>query len=122
MNYTTITINEEVVGLKFGLPSARYLRDKVASGKLLYENEEITEVGIAYVLMAGYKNNCVSKEVSEKYTFEDMLDFVESALTNNDKSKELSNVITVYVESQAVKTGEADEDGKKKKTGTKSKS
>ena len=56
MNYTTITINDTKLGLKFGMASFRYLSDKFVEGKA-YSNNELNEIGIAHILYSGYYNN-----------------------------------------------------------------
>ena len=111
MNYTTIQINDTNIGLKFGMHSARYLAEKLQN-PYCFQGDEITEIGIAHVLYAGYINNCAVKDIAPSLTFEGVVDFVESCIGDSDKAAALTNVIKVWSESQIVKT--ATEEAKKK--------
>ena len=83
MNYTTITINDQKVGLKFGMPSFRYLSEKFKEG-ISYNDREINEFGISQIIYAGYYNNCLVKEILPEIKFEQIVDFVESNFKNQD--------------------------------------
>lgn len=119
MNYTKLTINQTEVGLKFGMHSARYLSEKLANG-FCFAGEQITEIGIAHVIYAGYLNNCAIKDIHPELTFEQVVDHVESCIGNDDKVNALAGVIKVWTESQIV--SQSVEDTKKKTTSRKLKS
>ena len=77
MNYTTITINDQKVGLKFGMASFRYLSEKFVEG-ISFNNGELTEIGIAHLIYSGYLNNCLVKDVIPQHKFEYFSDYVEA--------------------------------------------
>ena len=115
MNYTTITINGEKIGLKFGMASFRYLSEgKFIEGKS-FQNNVITEIGIAHIIYSGYMNNCIVKDIDEKYQFEYFVDFVESNIANNDFLEEIKKIIDLWSNSDFIKN-QTDESSKKKNT------
>ena len=120
MNYTTITINDQKVGLKFGMASFRYLSGKFVEG-ISFNNGELTEIGIAHLLYGGYYNNCLVKDVVPEHTFEYFVDFIEINLKNADFLAEVSQVLKIWSESDMVKktteaAKEEDQDKTKKKS------
>jgi hypothetical protein len=119
MNYTTITINDQKVGLKFGMASFRYLSDKFIDG-ISFDNGELNEIGIAHLIYSGYYNNCLVKGVLPEMTFEKFVDYIEANIMKNEFLEELKNIISVWGESDMVKSNipvsEQAEDKAKKKT------
>ena len=118
MNYTTITINDKKVGLKFGMASFRYLSDKFVDG-ISFENGELNEIGVAHLVYSGYYNNCLVKGVLPEMTFENLVDYVESNIMKNEFLEELKEIIKVWGESDMIKSNvaaseEVDDKAKKK--------
>jgi hypothetical protein len=122
MNYCTITINDQKVGLKFGMASFRYLSDgKLVEGKS-FVNNELNEVGIAHILYSGYFNNCLVKDVEPSLTFEDFVDFIEHTLMNKESILPITNAIKVWADNDLIKQTQVDNEPKKKTSrGSKSK-
>jgi hypothetical protein len=122
MNYCTITINDQKVGLKFGMASFRYLSDgKLVEGKS-FVNNELNEVGIAHILYSGYFNNCLVKDVEPSFTFEDFVDFIERTLMNKESIEPITNAIKVWADNDLIKQTQVDNEPKKKTSrGSKSK-
>jgi hypothetical protein len=113
MNYTTITINNEKIGLKFGMASFRYLSEgKFVEGKS-FQNNIITEIGIAHIIYSGYMNNCLVKEIEEKYSFEFFVDLVESKINDSVFIDQLKSIMAVWSQSDFIKT-QPTNDAKKK--------
>jgi hypothetical protein len=106
MNYTTITINNQKVGLKFGMASFRYLSDKFIDG-ISFENGEINEIGVSHLVYSGYYNNCLVKGVLPDMTFENLVDYVEVNIMKDEFLEELKNIIKVWGESDMIKTNVA---------------
>jgi len=118
MNYTTITINDQKVGLKFGMSSFRYLSDKFKDG-ISFENGELNEIGVSHLVYSGYYNNCLVKGVLPEMTFENLVDYVEVNIMKAEFLEELKNIIKVWGESDMIKsnvaaTQEVEETTKKK--------
>lgn len=108
MNYTSIVINGQKVGIKFGMASFRYLSDKFIDGKA-YHNNELTEIGISYIVYSGYYNNCIVKEEEPNLSFSDFVDWVEVSLTNSEKSQEVMAVISLWASNDFIRKKEEKE-------------
>ena len=82
MNYTTITINDQKVGLKFGMASFRYVADKLKDG-ITFETlldyieanimkqdfiDELKEIIKVWGESDMIKNNASSSETNEEST------------------------------------------------------
>jgi len=117
MNYTTLTINGEKIGLKFGMASFRYLSEgKFIEGKA-FSNNQLTEIGIAHILYSGYYNNCLVKDADIKYSFEDLVDFIELNFANQQIQDEIKSILEIWANSEFLKPKEqVDQDSKKKNT------
>jgi hypothetical protein len=114
MNYCTITINGQKVGLKFGMASFRYLSDgKLVEGKS-FVNNELNEVGIAHILYSGYFNNCLVKDVEPLLTFEDFVDFIEQTLMKKQSIEPITNAIKVWADNDLIKQTQVVDEPKKK--------
>ena len=113
MNYTTITINDQKVGLKFGMASFRYLSDKFVEG-VAFNNGELNEIGVAHLIYAGYYNNCLVKEVIPTYKFEYFVDYIEGNLKNEYFLNELKEVLKVWTENEIIKSTQVEDTAKKK--------
>lgn len=120
MNYCTLTIGEETIGLKFGMASFRYLSEKLAEGKT-HTASEINELGIAHIMYSGYHNNCLTKDVSPSYTFEFFADYVEGNLTNQEALKQIKEILEVWTSNQYIQNVTKDEPKKKTSPSKKSK-
>jgi uncharacterized membrane protein len=115
MNTTKITINSHEVVLKFGMRCAKYIESKLST-KYFFDGEDITEIGMAHVIYGGHLNYCAVKDEPEVVTFEQIVDFIESNLTNKDVVQEIANAIKLWMEVQMKMTGDVDA---KKKTSKK---
>jgi hypothetical protein len=119
MNYTKLKLNDQEIGLKFGMVSDKYLSQR-SDNPFLFDGDGLTEVGIAHVVYSGYLNNCAHKDMKPEITFEQVAEFVEDAARYPDKVADLTNVIKVWTDVQIAKKDIPEES--KKKTTKKSKS
>jgi hypothetical protein len=116
MNYCTVTIKDQTIGLKFGMASFRYLSEgKLVEGKSFVKNE-LNEIGIAHILYSGYYNNCLVKDVDLKLTFEDFVDFIESSMVNKSSLDEITAAIKMWSDNDFIKQTSVEEEPKKKST------
>lgn len=113
MNYTTLTINGETIGLKFGMASFRYLENKFVEGKS-FTNEQINEIGIANIIYSGYYNNCLIKDAEPKYSFEYFIDWIEANLNNIESINEITRIINFWSSNDFIKSQLGDQEPKKK--------
>jgi hypothetical protein len=118
MNYTTITIKDQKIGLKFGMASFRYLSDKFIDG-IAFQNDELNEIGISHILYGGYYNNCLVKGTDATLTFEDFVDYIELNISNDEFLIELKSIISIWSSSDFIKKTQEvalDKNPKKKTT------
>ena len=119
MNYCTITIKDQTIGLKFGMASFRYLSEgKFQEGKS-FVGEGLTEIGVAHILYSGYYNNCIVKDVEPSLTFSDFVDYVEGLLVADADMSELNNAIKVWADNDLIKKSSTSEPKKKTSRGKK---
>jgi len=115
MNYSYITINGEQIALKFGMASFRYLSDKFVDG-ISFDGTSLNEIGVSHLIYSGYHNWCLVKVEKPKYTFENIVDFVEANLNKDLFLEEVKDVVRVWSESDFIKTKTQDVEEPKKKT------
>lgn len=97
--YISITINEQAVGLRFGMPAIKRIAEKVR----FKEGEEYTEADFAQFMYAGYLNNCLVKEMEPTLSYEDFYNFAEEAIYTKKDVESISKVIVCFNESRVMK-------------------
>lgn len=106
--YTTININGEPVGIKFGYLAIKEFSLAAEKKRDVYydtvnDEQQLSFLGIAKLIHCGYKNNCEIKETEPKYFLEQFNDWVEMSINDEERKKQLAEVLTVFAESQYVK-------------------
>jgi len=122
---TTITVRNEIIEIKFGLPacqafSAMCIADD--SEKYII-GTKLQALGLAKLLLAGYENNCLVRDITPKYTLGTFMEFIEDTLIDNPA--EAARIVQVFADSrytqklleEADKINQAVEEAKKKLTG-----
>jgi len=115
MNYTTITINDTKIGLKFGMASFRYLQTRFVEG-VAFNDDGLNEIGISHIIYSGYYNNCLIKDVEPSLSFGEIVDWIESNLKNEATLEEIKKVVNLWSESDFIKKTQTQEQPKKKIT------
>ena len=119
--YTTIDINGQKVGLKFGLPAIRQIGEYQAKVPF-YEGKQYSDIGIAHIIFAGYCCNQLMKMADQELTFEQVYEYVEERIANIDSvTTDLKPVVECFENSKFLKPfaeAEAKPEDTKKKTGT----
>ena len=115
MNYTTITINDTKIGLKFGMASFRYLQTRFIEG-IAFNDDGLNEIGISHIIYSGYYNNCLIKDVEPLLSFEQIVDWIEANLKNEDVLEEVKKVVNLWTQSDFIKKTQTEEQPKKKTT------
>lgn len=119
MNYTTLTLGDKKIGLKFGMASFRYLQSKFNDGRS-FTNDDLNEISISHILYSGHYNNCLVKDVEPQITFEELVDYVETNLLNPSFVEEIKRIVDVWSQNDFIKKAqEVSEDSKKKTRGKK---
>lgn len=117
MNYTTFLLGDKKLGLKFGMASFRYLQSKYEKG-VAFVGDDINEIGIAHIIYSGYYNNCLVKDVDPEITFEQVVEYIEQNLLNNDFIEEVRRIIELWGNNDFIKkaTQDTQQVAKKKTT------
>jgi hypothetical protein len=112
MSYTTITIEGQQIGLRFGYPCVRWFTEAGVENKDFFEgskdkegnqeNTTLSEIGIAKLVQFAYENECAVKEIKPEIIFEKFYEWVEQRV-EGELSNELSEVLTVWAGSIAIK-------------------
>lgn len=113
MNYTQLLIDEQKIGLKFGMASFRYLQDKFVDG-IAFKDNELNEIGIAHILYSGYFNNCIVKDVVPELTLEFFVDWIEQNLNNEEAINDIKRIIEMWSSNEFIKQTQVKEEPKKK--------
>lgn len=122
----SITMNGQQVPLKFGMPACRYFMEKLEPEHVAaVSGDSINEVGIAYLLYAGYWNHCIIKDKLPEKKLEDFFDWVEDVGDDPAKQEEVKAVAECFQQSKSVnsyvdKTEQMTEELKKKLAGMRS--
>jgi len=96
-----ITIDDQPVALKFGMPALRQISQKMAKNDL-FNGETWNDLGISHILYAGYVNYCAMKDTPAIMPFEDFYNYVEDA-EDEETIKDIAGAISVFVSSKHVK-------------------
>jgi hypothetical protein len=116
-----IDMDGEMISLKFGLPACRYFLEKVSQGHVKpISGNSTNEVGVAYLLYAGYYNHCIISDAIPKKTFADFMNWIELHMGEEGLINEMQKVADCYQHSSTVKkyleTAEKQVEDLKKKT------
>lgn len=99
--YTEITIQDQRVGLYFGLPAIAAIAKDI---ELIDGSNEIgLSLGsIVAVLHAGYENNCLIERKKPTLTNRDWYEFAEQAVWHGSIPEEIQDAINVFGRSKLV--------------------
>lgn len=122
-----ITVNGKLVNLRFGLPANRDFFNYIAINPGVIIGKEMTEMGVATLFHAAYKNACIVNNEEPVLGFGDFLAYGEDAYINEKLNAEMLKAIETWQESsytikytkQVAERLSADEN--KKKVSTKKK-
>jgi hypothetical protein len=100
--YTTILLEGQQVGLKFGLRALQQLAEKEKKVPF-YQDNTYSDLGIAHIMYAGYCNNQYIKDADITIPFESFYNIVEDCFSDTDKVLEiLKPVIECFENSKYV--------------------
>jgi len=119
--YTSIVVDGETIGIRFGISAVRMFLERVSSDLSLVSGETMNEIGIATLLHCGYINNCLVQDIVPDRKFGFFMSFVESAWIDKTVQKQCEDVTQVYADSKYTnkildETGKKIDDIKKKKS------
>lgn len=116
-----IEINGRPISLKFGLPACRYFIEKISQGHIKpISAETVNEVGVAYLIYAGYYNHCIISDAVPDMKLSDIMNWIEENMGTDAIKQQMQLVADCYKESTTVKRylemAEAEINELKKKT------
>lgn len=101
MSYTELTIADQKIGIRFGLPAIRQIGAKMQAYEL-FSGDSYNELGLAHILYAGYCNECVINDKVPSVPFNQFYTFVETAVEDK-KAEEIVAAIRVFEASKQLK-------------------
>lgn len=99
----TLEIGKEIVELRFGIYTTEMLAKKMANSDDIFNGQNFTPLGIAYILYYGYRELCMAKESKPAHTLEFFSDYVEEVAFDEKKAVPLAKVVATWANSPAVK-------------------
>jgi hypothetical protein len=118
-----IQMNGDDVTLLFAMPACEYFQTKIIEGSIMVDDEgnTIGNTSLAFLLNAGYWNNCIVNGKVPKLKIGDFLEWIEINADEESVQKQLLTVAEAFRDSQSVerfkkKTEKKVEELKKKVT------
>lgn len=100
----SIQMNGEDVTLLFAMPACEYFQTKIAEGSILVDDDgnTIGNSSLAFLLNAGYWNNCIANGRAPKLKISDFLAWIEENEDDETIQKQLLIVAEAFRDSQSV--------------------
>jgi hypothetical protein len=100
----SILMNGEDVTLLFAMPACEYFQKKIADGSIMVDDEgnTIGNTSLAFLLNAGYWNNCIANGKAPKLKINDFLEWLEDNEDEEPVQKQLLLVAETFRDSQSV--------------------
>jgi len=100
----SILMNGEDVTLLFAMPACEYFQNKIAEGSIMVDDEGNTvgNSSLAFLLHAGYWNNCIANGKPPKLKIGDFLEWIEENVDDEQVQKQLMKVAETFRDSQSV--------------------
>lgn len=97
-------MNGEVVTLLFAMPACEYFQKKIAEGSIMVDDDgnTIGDASLAFLLHAGYWNNCIANGRAPKLKIGDFLEWLESNVDDESVQQQLLTVAEAFRDSQSV--------------------
>lgn len=82
-----INMNGQIVPLRFGMPAVRWFMERLDQEHITpVSDDSINEIGIPYLLYAGYWNHCIAEDKPPKIKLSDFMEWVEKSLAFDDNN------------------------------------
>lgn len=97
-------MNGEDVTLLFAMPACEYFQAKIAEGSIMVDDDgnTIGNSSLAFLLNAGYWNNCIANGRAPKLKISDFLEWVEVNADEGPVQEQLVMVAEAFRDSQGV--------------------
>jgi hypothetical protein len=99
-----ILMNGEDVTLLFAMPACEYFQKKIIEGSIMVDDEGNTvgDSSLAFLLYAGYWNNCIANGRAPKLKIGDFLEWIEVNVDDEQVQQQLLTVAEAFRDSQSV--------------------
>lgn len=100
----SVQMNGEDVTLLFAMPACEYFQTKIADGSIMVDDEGATigNGSVAFLIYAGYWNNCIANGRAPKLKIGDFLEWVDSVIDDEPTQSQLLTVAETFRDSQSV--------------------
>ena len=97
-------MNGEDVTLLFAMPACEYFQKKIADGSIIVNDDGNTvgDTSLAFLLYAGYWNNCIANGKAPKLKIGDFLEWIETNGDDEVVQQQLLTVAEAFRDSQSV--------------------
>lgn len=96
-NYLKIQIDGKDVGLKFGFPQVKEFGMAIADNyEVYFDGNDLSATGVAKLIHTAHRNSCLVKECDPVVSFEDIVDWVDGALNDEERQKVIGSVIEMW--------------------------
>lgn len=103
MNYIQIEISGQQVGLKFAYPQVKEFAialEQYPTECFDKQLQNITGFGLAKLIQSAHKNNCLLKECKPAVTLEQISDWVDKGIHDEDIQNQILDVVNVWQQSE----------------------
>lgn len=100
----SIHMNGEDVTLLFAMPACEYFQAKITEGSIIVDDDGNTvgNTSLAFLIHAGYWNNCIANGKAPKLKIGDFLQWLEENVDEEPVQKQLLTVAEAFRDSQSV--------------------
>lgn len=100
----SLQMNGEDVTLLFAMPACEYFQRKITEGSIMVDDEGNTvgNSSLAFLIHAGYWNNCIANGKAPKLKIGDFLEWIEVNVYDEAIQKQLLTVAETFRDSQSV--------------------
>ena len=97
-------MNGDDVTLLFAMPACEYFQTKIIEGSIMIDDEgnTIGDTSLAFLLHAGYWNNCIANGRAPKLKIGDFLEWIEDNADDEQVQMQLLSVAEAFRDSQSV--------------------
>lgn len=100
----SIRMNGEDVTLLFAMPACEYFQKKIIEGSIMVDDDGNTvgDTSLAFLLYAGYWNNCIANGKAPKLNIGNFLQWIEDNVDDEAVQQQLLTMAETFRDSQSV--------------------
>ncbi len=97
-------MNGDDVTLLFAMPACEYFQTKIAEGSIMVDDDGNTvgNSSLAFLIYAGYWNNCIANGRAPKLNIGNFLEWLEENVDEESTQKQLVNMAETFRDSKSV--------------------